>query len=273
MHKIIRRGLMGAVMVIGLAGCAGTGINKGDFNIISVEEEWQLGQQLEADIAAQMPVLDSGPIYDYVNRMGRTILAQATGDSEVADLPWEFHVIKDESVNAFNIPGGHVYIHSGLVAKADSYHELMAVMGHEVSHGLARHAVENLSKQYGIVALASLVLGENPAVYEEILASVLAGGAVMKFSRDAEREADRLGLNYVYMAGINPNGMITFFQKLIELRGRQPSSLEQFFSSHPLSEERIANAEEQIASFPAKTLTSTDAGFADFKQRVAAASQ
>jgi predicted Zn-dependent protease len=257
------------LLTLGL-GCAGTGINQGDFSIISIDEEWQLGEQLSTDIAKEMKLLDSPAVNDYVTRIGETILAQAKGDTPVASRPWHFHVVDSKDVNAFNIPGGHVYVNSGLVAQADRFNELVAVMGHEVSHGLARHGVENMSKQYGIAVLASLVLGNNPAVYEEILASVLAGGAVMRFSRDAEREADRLGVGYLYQGGIDPMGMVSFFEKLLELRASRPSSLEQFFSSHPLTEERIQAVTTQVQGYPPKTLKQDDAGFTDFQGRVAA---
>lgn len=252
------------------AGCAGTGINKGDFSIISIDEEWALGDSLSRDIAKEMRLLDSPNVNDYVNGIGQMLVAQARDDTPVATRPWHFHVVDDKEVNAFNIPGGHVYVNSGLVAEADRYDELVLVMAHEVSHGLARHGVENLSKQYGIAILASLALGKNPSVYKEILANILAGGAVMRFSRDAEREADRLGIRYGYAAGVDPEGMVTFFRKLLGLRQSKPSSLDQFFSSHPLTEERIQDAQAQIADLPPKTLKETDPGFADFQSRVAA---
>lgn len=253
------------------AGCATTGINKGDFSLISIDEEWALGDSLSRDIAKEMRVLDAPQINQYVTTIGNMLVAQATNDTPVASRPWHFHVVDNKEVNAFNIPGGHVYVNSGLVAEAGRYDELVMVMAHEVSHGLARHGVENLSKQYGIAVLASLVLGKNPAVYKEILANVLAGGAVMRFSRDAEREADRLGIRYGYAAGVDPEGMVSFFQKLLDLRQSRPSGLEQFFSSHPLTEDRIRDARAEIAGLPPKTLKETDPGFAEFQKRVAAA--
>jgi len=256
-------------LVLG-AGCATTGINKGDLSLISIDEEWQLGEQLSADVAKQMTLVTDPQVNAYVDALGRKILAQATNDTPVATRPWHFHVVDNDEINAFNIPGGHVYIQSGLVAQADKYDELAGVMGHEISHGLARHGVENMTKQYGIMAVASIVLGENPAAYEQILASVLAGGAIMKFSRSAEAEADRLGVTYVYRAGIDPEGMVSFFGKLLDVRGSRPSSLEQFFSSHPLTEDRIRDTQAQIDALPAKNLVTDDAGFKAFKDRVAA---
>lgn len=268
-RRIVQVALVTALVLP--AGCATTGINKGDVSIISIDEEWQLGEQLSGDIAKEMQVVPGAEINAYVTALGRKILAQAVNDTPVASRPWQFHVVEDKSINAFNIPGGHVYLNSGLVAQAGSYAELAGVMGHEISHGLARHGVENMTKQYGILVVASLVLGKNPAVYQEILAGVLANGAIMKFSRSAEEEADRLGVSYVYKAGIDPEGMVTFFGKLLDERGSRPGALELFFSSHPLTEDRIRSTQAQIDALPAKNLISSDAGFQDFKNRVAAA--
>lgn len=261
-----------SMLVIGL-GCASSGINKGDLSIISVGEEWELGEQLATDIAKEMKVLDAPGVNEYIDRLGQKIVAQAKNDTPVASQPWHFHVVDDPSINAFNIPGGHVYVNSGLVAAADSYNELASVMGHEVSHGLARHGVENMTKQYGIAVAAALVLGNDPNMYAELLAGILAGGAIMQFSQGAEREADRLGIGYVYEAGIDPRGMVSFFQKLVDLRERKPGSLEQFFSSHPLTEDRIRAAESQISQLAPQPLVTEDPGFADFQSRVASLSE
>jgi len=256
----------------GLAtSCAGTGINRGDFSLISISEEWDLGERLAADIEGRKKVIDDPAVEAYVTAMGRRILAQAAGDTPVAKRPWTFHVIEDETVNAFNIPGGHVYLHSALVASAEDYGELMGVMAHEVSHGLARHGVENLTKQYGVSLVVSLALGKDPNAYEEILANILAGGAVMKFSRAAESEADRLGVGYMAKGGVDPRAMADFFRILLQGRRSRPSSVEQFFASHPLTEDRIAAVEAQARSLPPRPLVRTEPGFEAFQRAVAAA--
>jgi predicted Zn-dependent protease len=262
--------LLIAALGLGL-GCAGTGINQGDISIVSTSDEWQLGEQLATDIAKEMTILDGPNINAYITAIGQSILAQARNDTPLASEPWQFHVIDNKEINAFNIPGGHVYVHSGLIAEADSYNELVAVMGHEVSHGLARHGVENLTKQYGIALATAVVLGDDPSTYEAILAGVLGGGTIMHFSRSAEREADQLGVKYTYAAGVDPRGMVSFFDKLLEVRSRQPNAIEQFFSSHPLTEDRIREVESQIQSLPPKALKRDDSGFSDFKGLVAAA--
>lgn len=233
-------------VVLTAAGCASTGVNKGDFNMVSYQEEWQLGAQLEQDIARQMHLVRDATVVNYVANIGRRIVAQ----TELAQAPWEFHVVADPQLNAFNIPGGHVYVNTGLICASDNVAELAGVMGHEVSHGVARHATENLSKAYGANILVGLALGANPPVYQQLLAQIVAGGTFAKFGRDAEREADQLGLLYMVNAGYDPHGMVTMFQELISRRRSQPGAVDKFFSSHPLTEERIQSVQAQIQQLP-----------------------
>ena len=249
-----------------VAGCASSGVNKGQINIISLEEEWQLGQQLERDIARQMPLVEDRAALAYVNAVGQRIVRQ----TELGQLPWEFHIVANKEVNAFNIPGGHVYVNSGLIEATDDVAEFAAVLAHEISHGVSRHGTEQLTRAYGISALGSVLLGQNPRVYEEILAQVLAQGSMARFSRSAENEADNLGVRYMYEAGYDPQGMVQMFRGLLEQRRRQPSSVEQFFATHPLTEERIANVQKEITALPQRAgLTRQDPEYRELQSRVA----
>lgn len=247
-------------------GCATSGVNRGDVNLVSLEEEWQLGAQLERDIAQQVTLVNDQAAVSYINEMGRRIVSQ----TEMRNLPWKFHIVEDPSINAFNIPGGHVYVHTGLIEQAENAAELAGVMAHEISHGVARHGTERLTKAYGLNIVAGILLGQNPAVYEQILAQILGTGAIAKFSRDDEREADDLGVRYMYQGGYNPLGMVNMFETLLEERQRRPSSIEQFFSTHPLSEERVENTAARVAELPSRQgLVMNDAGFNSLQQRVA----
>jgi len=245
--------------------CASTGVNKGDFNLVSYQEEWQLGAQLEADIARQLPLVRDANSLAYINRLGQRLVAQ----TELAQAPWEFHIVADPSINAFNIPGGHVYVNTGLIAATDNTAELAGVMAHEISHGVARHGTEQLSKAYGFNIIAGLALGQNPPVYQQILAQVVGAGVFAKYGRDAEREADHLGVLYMYNAGYDPHGMVTMFQELLSRRQSQPGTVDEFFSSHPLTEERIQNTRAQIDQLPPRpNQILNDAEFPAFRQRV-----
>ncbi|MFZ2490756.1 MAG: M48 family metallopeptidase [Thermoanaerobaculia bacterium] len=228
--------------------------SSGDFNLISVEEEWQLGQQLSQDIARQVRLNNDPAANAYVRGLGQKIVAR----TPMANLPWEFHVVDDPTINAFAIPGGHVYVHSGLIAAADNASELAGVMAHEISHVVARHSTEQLSRQQGLSVLAGIALGQNPGAVQQIAAQIVAGGALARYSREAERESDELGLRFMFDAGYDPRGMASMFRKLLAQRESSPGRVEQFFSTHPQTEERVRDAERRAAELGTRSGLITD---------------
>lgn len=239
----------------------------GGFNLMSIEDEWRLGQQLEADIARQMNIVTDPTANAYVNRIGQQLVAQ----TEMRNLPWKFHIVADPDVNAFNIPGGHVYVTTGLIGAADNVAEFAGVMSHEIAHGVKRHGTEQLSRAYGINIVAAVLLGQNPAAYQQILAQIVAGGTMARFSRGAEEESDRLGVRYMHGAGYDPQGMVTMFQELLARRQGRPGSVEKFFSTHPLEEDRIRDVQREISRLPARSgLALNDPDFQNLKRRVGA---
>src|SRR6185436_1530727 len=123
--------------------------------------------------------------------------------------------------------GGHVYVNTGLIHAAENASQLAGVMAHEINHVVARHSTEQISRQYGLSILASLVLGQNPGVLSQIAAQIVAGGALARFSREAEREADELGIRAMYAAGYDPRGMASMFRQLLAHQQRSPSRVEQ----------------------------------------------
>lgn len=257
--------LLPILVGIGLSGCATSGVNRGDVNLISLEEEWQMGQQLEAEIAREMDLVRDPSALAYVNEVGQRIVNQ----TNMRQLPWEFHIVDDPSINAFNIPGGHVYVHTGLIEAADNASQLAGVMAHEIAHGVSRHATERLTKAYGLQIAAGAVLGQNPGIIEQIVAQIAGSGAIAKFSRDDEREADQLGVGYMYQGGYNPEGMVEMFETLLQERQRRPSDIEQFFSTHPLNEERIADIERELSRLPNRSgLITQESGFRNLQARV-----
>ena len=250
-----------AFVSLPLAGCATLGLD--DFNLISLEEEWAMGEQLERDVAQQVRLSNDRTLNNYISRLGQQVVAQ----TPMANLPWRFHVVEDDAINAFNVPGGLVYVNTGLIAAADNTAELMGVISHEIAHGVERHGTERLTKAYGLNAGAAILLGQDPGLAGQIAAQVAGGGAIAKFSRDAEREADRLGVRYMARAGYNPEGMATMFQKLIADRQRSPGSVEQFFSTHPLTEDRIRDVRSEARKYPTRGLTTNDGQFSSMRAR------
>ena len=265
-HRLPLVSLVAIALLAGaIAGCASSGVNKGQFNLISLDEEWQLGNQLAADLSRRLRFVDDPTAAGYVEAVGGRIVAQ----TEMSNLPWRFHLVADSEINAFAIPGGHVYFNSGLIEKAPNVAAFTGALAHEISHGVARHSTEQLSKAYGLEAIGGAVLGRNPAVYEQILASILAQGAMARFSRSAESEADRLGAAYMYKAGYDPRGLVQLFETLLAERARRPGTVERFFTTHPLTEDRIREVQKEIATFPnSGNLIADDPRFRDLQYRI-----
>ena len=218
------------------AGCAALGLE--DVNIISIEEEWEMGRQLEEELARELEVSQDAAL----TRMGERIVVQ----TPMAGRDWRFYVVEDQTVNAFNVPGGLIYVYTGLIDMAADENELAAVVAHEIGHGVARHGTQRLTRQYGLAVLAGVVLGEEPGVLQQIVAEVVAAGAIARFSRAQEYEADELGVRYMATAGYDPRGMIAFFERLLELQRREPGTVEQFFATHPATADRIQRVEAEI---------------------------
>ena len=229
----------------GMLGCAGA---LSEVNIFTDEEEVELGKQFSQEIEKEVRIYNDSVITAYIDALGQ----QMARVSKRNDITYRFKVVDSEDINAFALPGGYLYVNLGLIRASGTECELAGVLGHEIGHVVGRHGAQALTRQLGITAVTQLILGEAPDKLAELAADVVATGAMMKYSRDAEREADGFAVQEMYDAGINPEGLATFFEKLHQLRRQQPSQLEQFFSSHPQSLERVANVRAQIANLPRK---------------------
>jgi predicted Zn-dependent protease len=162
-------------------------------------------------------------------------------------------VVDDKSINAFATLGGRVYIHTGLLAATNSEAQLASVVGHEIGHIVGRHGLENVKRaqkmQIGVglaAVLGAVIAGQKGADYGATLGSLAAGGFLMKHSRDAEREADYLGLYNIQRANYNPGGMVEMFEILDQISQSQPNALGSIMSSHPPASERAANTRHEI---------------------------
>ena len=223
------------VLSLVVSGCAALGT--AGVNLISVEEEWELGKQFEAELAEELDPYEDPRI----TQMGQRIVAE----TRKADLPWRFYVVDDESINAFNVPGGLVYLHSGLIDVASDA-EIAAVIAHEISHGVARHGTQRMTQQYGLAIIAGAVLGEDPGVVQEIVAQILAGGTIARFSQAQEFEADEMGVQFMHDAGYDPNGMVALLERFLELQQSDPGRMQQFFATHPSTDERLERVRRMV---------------------------
>jgi predicted Zn-dependent protease len=225
-----------------LTGCAAVSKSIGNVNLISTEEEVQMGQKFSVEIEKELEILDDAGVTSYVN----SICQELVQHSKRKDLEYHVKVVNTEEVNAFAVMGGFMYFNVGLLRAADTEAELAGVCAHEIGHIVGRHSAKHMSKQLGIALVAQLILGENPAVWEGLVANVLAMGAMMHYSREAEREADAYAIEEMVGAGYHPGGMVSFFEKIRDLQQRSPGTVERFFATHPPTEERLAAAQEAV---------------------------
>src|SRR2546425_406778 len=221
------------------------GVGKG-INFYSLEREMALGKGLAQEVERSSKLIDDPVVSEYVNRVGQNLVRNSD-----AKVPFTIKVIDSDVVNAFALPGGFFYVNSGLVLRANEESELAGVMAHEISHVTARHGTKQATKGE-LIQLASI-----PAMI--FIPYSLAGYGIyqgmnlaipltfLKFSRDAEREADFLGLQYMYKAGYDPNSYITFFERIQADEKRHPGSIPKVFSTHPPTPERIENTQKEIA--------------------------
>lgn len=238
---------LAALMLLTAASCATTGINRGQINLISPQEEITLGKSLAAEIDSEEPVVLNNALATYVSELGQRIAAQ-TGRQ---DIPFSFKVIdNDEEINAFALPGGPIYVYTGLMKYAENEAELASVLGHEIGHITARHSTEQLTKAYGIQLLGQIVLGEDPGAAAGLVSEIASSLSMLKFSRDDEIESDRLGVHYMFRAGYNPDAMTSFQRKLGELQGANSSRVMNMLSTHPISQARVDAITQEISTLP-----------------------
>jgi predicted Zn-dependent protease len=214
-------------------------------NFYSLDKEIAVGRQLAQEVERQAKVITDPVIAEYVNRVGQNIVRNSD-----AKVPFTIKVLDSEEVNAFALPGGFFFVNSGLILKADNEAELAGVMGHEIAHVAARHGTRSATKggiaQIGMLATAIAV----PYGWTGYGIQQGAGLAIpmgfLAFSRANEREADHLGLQYMYKAGYDPTAFVDFFEKIETLENRKPGSVAKVFVTHPMTDDRIKAAEEEI---------------------------
>lgn len=216
----------------------------------SQEKEMAIGRQLAMEVEQQAKMVDDPIVTEYINRVGQNIVLHSD-----AKVPFTIKVIDSDEVNAFALPGGYFFVNKGLILAADNEAELAGVMAHEIAHVAARHAMENQGKgtfmQFGLLAGILLSGGIAGSVLQNT-AGLTQALAFSKFSRSAEVEADKLGVQYLYASGYDPTAMSTMFEKLASQNKKKPGTISKLFSSHPPSLERRDDSLELVARFPEK---------------------
>jgi len=234
-------------------------------------QEVEMGNQYAQQIEQQLPMVRDPEIVRYINVLGDSI-ARVVDDRS---LTWRFNVVDQAEINAFAVPGGHIYVNRGLIERTTNMSELAGVLGHEIAHVTQRHSMKqmaaaqraNIGLNVGCILAPSFCQGVAGTGV-----SVLAQAGFAKFSRDDETEADRFGVKYVTRSGIDPRGMPSMFRILLRERERNPSGVEAWFASHPVEESRVRITEEEIAKIDPvviRSLTRDTRSFQNFKTRLA----
>ncbi|HEX6135553.1 MAG TPA: M48 family metallopeptidase [Longimicrobiales bacterium] len=235
---------------------------------ISRQQEVQMGQQYAADINRQLPMVNDAAVLQYVNNLGRSIAARGN-----RQYNYNFYIVNAKEINAFAIPGGHVYVNRGLVERTRNMSELAGVLAHEIAHVEQRHGVEQMEQMQGAnlaLTLGYVLLGRAPSGLEQAAIGVGGNLYFARHSREAENEADAVAVPLLARSGISPQGLPTFFNVLIAERQRSPGTVQQWFSTHPLTEDRIANTQSYINRLPASQRSgrTNDSGYSSMKSRL-----
>jgi predicted Zn-dependent protease len=221
--------------------------------LVSVEDEIAIGRQANAQVRKQVPEMRDEQTIAYVRAIGQRLVRQAPGPK----YPYSFSAADYREINAFALPGGPVWIHRGVLHSATNESQVAGVLAHEIAHIAQRHAADQLTNatltNLGLSLLSSILGNSGGAGAAQIAAGFLANGVFLKFSRDDEREADRVGLDILRRAGWDGRGMVELFEILRRESARDPGSVEVFFSSHPSPQDRIARLQADVKRRPGGT--------------------
>jgi len=263
MIRKARRSLVVAATALTLGGATACGVSRA--------QEAQIGADYSAQINQQLPLVQDAAVHQYINNLGESIARHGKREWD-----YTFYVVNADVINAFALPGGYVYINRGVIERSDNLAELAGVIAHEIGHVEERHGAEQLERAQNAnlgINMAYILLGRAPGQLEQ--AAIQVGGSAIfaGYSRDAETEADAVAVRLLARSGIDPTGLTTFFKELLNENQRSPSTVEQWFSTHPLTEERIANTRQEIAELgltpqQLSRMQVTSQGYTDMKARL-----
>jgi beta-barrel assembly-enhancing protease len=212
-------------------------------NFYSLEKEIALGKQLAQEVERQAKIIDDPVIAEYVNRLGQNLVRNSD-----AKVPFTIKVLDTEEVNAFALPGGFFFVNSGLILKADTEAELAGVMAHEIAHVAARHGTRQASRGelINIASIPLIFMGGWTGYAIRQGAGLAIPMGFLSFSRAFEKEADYLGLQYLYKTGYDPTAFVDFFEKIQSMEKKKPGTVSKVFSTHPMTDDRIKAAQTEI---------------------------
>jgi len=253
------RWLLIALILCGLPFLMGSGgCSAGDIFAISDSDEVTIGQQGGADIEKQYPVVTGTAGAERVERIGRKIAPL----TQRPKLPWSFKVVKMDEPNAFALPGGPIYVSTGLLAMNVTDDELAGVLAHEASHVNQRHSVKAIQEAMAVGVISEVALSKSSNSTREVAGLAVQLALTLPHSREAEYEADALGVRLATNAGYSPYGLSEFLTRLNNLTN--VAKTPEWFSSHPETKDRVARTKKiagEVAGLPLPvplTLSKTD---------------
>jgi predicted Zn-dependent protease len=266
--KRITRSAIVTVFLAGLMWAQGPTQFHPGFNLFSKDQDVQLGQENAAQVRKQMPVIKDPVLTEYVTRVGKRLMS--AHEAQESGFPFTFEVVADPSINAFALPGGPMFINTGLLKAVDSEAQLAGVMGHEMSHVILRHGTNQASKSKLIelpALLGSQMAGSSMmGKLAQVGIGLGANSVLLKFSRSAESQADLMGSHLMAESGYDPMEMAHFFEKLNAQGGGRTM---QFLSDHPNPDNREKAIEEEAHRLPQQNYGYQTGEFQRMKQVVA----
>ena len=205
-----------------------------------------MGAEDAAQIESEVPVVHDTAVDRFITELGHSMASRTSR----ADLDWRFTVVNSPEVNAFALPGGFVYVNRGAIEQAERLDELAGIMGHEIGHVVRRHGVEQMQKAerrgVGLVLLCTLTHACR-TIGGRVAIDVGSDALSAQYSQRDEAQADSEGVLNTVRAGIDPEGLPSFFQKLLDTQKERPGVVAAFFSTHPTDQSRISATRQQIA--------------------------
>jgi len=213
-------------------------------NMYSPQQDVEIGREVAKDAERQLVLINDSRANAYISALGQKLVSKAPNENK---FPFYFKIVDDQSINAFALPGGPIYIHRGVIEAADNEAQLAGVVGHEIGHVILRHGTNQATKAgyaQGILGIVGAVLGGTAGDITQIAGGFAANSILLKYSREAETQSDLLGTQILYDLGYEPKAVAQFFEKLA--KEHKGSKVEAFFSSHPIPENRAAKVNEEI---------------------------
>jgi beta-barrel assembly-enhancing protease len=221
-----------------------------EFQTLTAEKEKQIGQEFLLEIQQQVPLVEDAFLTSYLNHIGQKLAAQMGPQP----FHYKFFLVNDPTMNAFAVPGGYIFIHTGMIRMAEREGELAGVVAHEISHVYCRHMAKMMEKSRVvtvaslIAAMASIFVGG--ALAQPLLMGAMGAGesAMLKYSRDNEAEADATGFKWMVKAGYNPRDMVSMFSKMNKQRWYEGGKVPIYLRTHPYTDDRIVELSHQLAT-------------------------